>query len=307
MYIKVNCKDISYHTVSSEVKEAAEQLIYRLRGFTTEGDRRRKLLRYWRSQNWGLVYAYTDEEAHAFFDEGPYSICRNLFSNLNSVSCKSLIDSDLLPERIIRIAQNRSETAEEALLDTLTGFLTSTETNATSSVMREAFCRDMEAFSEVFRADHIALTTTTTTTTTTPSTTTTPPSVTTTPHSTNTSSTWNLVKPRVVQVKSNQAVQVFFHEDGRPVGCDQLQEWTQPLRWTDLSKTWPLCAVLYDSSSCMSASWSLSIPHDSMKRFLYWSSDFKYRSQHFTTISTALSILPSTPTSCIGMMRTWSR
>ena len=37
------------------------------------------------------------------------------------------------------------------------------------------------------------------------------------------------------------------------------------------------------SSSCAPGSWRLTIPPDSQKRFLYWSSDYKYRLNSFQT------------------------
>ena len=66
------------------------------------------------------------------------------------------------------IPRDRTENPEEALHDTLFSFLTSSNnTNVTGEVLHEAFCRDMEAFSDVFLEDFVPLTTTTTTSTTT--------------------------------------------------------------------------------------------------------------------------------------------
>ena len=67
------------------------------------------------------------------------------------------------------IPRNRTENPEEALHDTLLStFLTSSNnTNVSGEVVHEAFCRDMEAFSDVFLEDFVPLTTTTTTSTTT--------------------------------------------------------------------------------------------------------------------------------------------
>ena len=65
------------------------------------------------------------------------------------------------------IPQNRTETPEEALHDTLLSILTSSDQdNVTEEVLHEAYCRDMEAFSDVFLEDFVPLTTTTTTSTT---------------------------------------------------------------------------------------------------------------------------------------------
>merc|ERR1719365_472763 len=65
------------------------------------------------------------------------------------------------------IPRNRTETPEEALYDTLLSILTSPDQkNVTKEVLHEAYCRDMEAFSDVFLEDFVPLTTTTTTTTT---------------------------------------------------------------------------------------------------------------------------------------------
>ena len=65
------------------------------------------------------------------------------------------------------IPRNRTETPEEALYDTLISILTSPDQeNVTEEVLHEAYCRDMEAFSDVFLEDFVPLTTTTTTTTT---------------------------------------------------------------------------------------------------------------------------------------------
>ena len=66
------------------------------------------------------------------------------------------------------IPRDRTETPEEALYDTLLSFLTSSgKANVSGEVLHEAFCRDMEAFSDVFLEDFVPLTTTTTTSTTT--------------------------------------------------------------------------------------------------------------------------------------------
>ena len=51
------------------------------------------------------------------------------------------------------IANWRTETPEESLSGSLLSVLTANSTNLTQEVMDEAFCRDMEAFSEAFIAD----------------------------------------------------------------------------------------------------------------------------------------------------------
>ena len=73
-----------------------------------------------------------------------------------------------LKAREREIPRDRTETPEEALYDTLLSFLTSSgSANVSGEVLHEAFCRDMEAFSDVFLEDFVPLTTTTTTTSTT--------------------------------------------------------------------------------------------------------------------------------------------
>jgi len=251
LFIDVDCSSFDQaDTPSPEVKKAGEELVYRLRGYSTEEDKMRKLIAYWRKVNAGIVWALTDEEIEKLYNEGPTSICITLLQDY-SLSCaafgeyteearwRKILSPLKAKER--EIPRDRTENPEEALHDTLLSTLTnSNNTNVSGEVLHEAFCRDMEAFSDVFLEDFVPLTTTTTTSTTTRPTTTTD------------------YTSREEAIRGEDAP-----INGRPPTCPTLPSSS--------------CAVLFDSSSCAAGSWRLTIPPDSQKRFLYWSSDYKYR------------------------------
>jgi len=60
---------------------------------------------------------------------------------------------DLLRPARHEIATNRTETIEEALENSLLSFLPLNSTDLTEEVLEEAFCRDVESYSEVFQVD----------------------------------------------------------------------------------------------------------------------------------------------------------
>merc|ERR1712059_243076 len=61
-------------------------------------------------------------------------------------------DEDLLKPQERIIPTNRSETANEALADSILTFLPS---NITEPILKQAFCRDVESFSDVFEVDDL--------------------------------------------------------------------------------------------------------------------------------------------------------
>ena len=77
---------------------------------------------------------------------------RNQFESYLICLHMSSFERNLRPERRV-IASNRSETPTESLADSLLPVLSNSSSRLEADVWREAFCRDVEAFSHVLLLD----------------------------------------------------------------------------------------------------------------------------------------------------------
>jgi len=140
--LNVNCSSFTYTSpVSPLISLTALKATHHRRGWTTEEDRRRKLLQH--------VIDQGTENTTALNQMNVGMLCTMLrFGHFEDDPCQ-----DLLRPARHEIATNRTETIEEALENSLLSFLPLNSTELTEDVLEEAFCRDVESYSEVFQVD----------------------------------------------------------------------------------------------------------------------------------------------------------
>ena len=94
-------------------------------------------------------------------DQGPpkhalklRELVKKIFVNLMVSLRKDELAAQLAPGANKSIPTNRTETPEESLEESILSILTSSNTtNLTKETLDEAFCRDVEAFSEAFQVN----------------------------------------------------------------------------------------------------------------------------------------------------------
>jgi len=201
IFLDVDCSHLNYSTpVSDQVLAAAEKVKQRRRGWVNEAEKKRKILAL---PDLRLATKLHGRIAIArAYDEG--NICGKVPAQQTRGCSMYSFERKLRPERRV-IASNRSETPTESLADSLLPVLSNSSSRLEADVWREAFCRDVEAFSHVLLLD----------------------------------------------------------QNVRPQGCPKINS--------------SLCAVLYDSATCSSGGWKLSVESGIQKQLNYWTSDWKYR------------------------------
>jgi len=159
LHLDVDCSNLTYtSTVSPEVLSAAEKVEHRRRGWTTEEDKKMKIFNlpkvnkaFWNSSSffessWGMDFSM----CHVI------SGC-DLFEDRSCTGCRmDELAAQLAPGANTSIPTDRTETPEESLEESILSILTSSNsTNLTRNTLDEAFCRDIEAFSEAFQVDDL--------------------------------------------------------------------------------------------------------------------------------------------------------
>lgn len=160
LYLDVDCTNLTYTSeVSPEVLAAAEELEQRRRGWTTEEDKRMKIF--------NLPHVnrafFNNFDLFNFSYSFDLSLCSqikecDIWEDDDCTGCrKSELTAMLAPagfNETIRV--NGTETPEESLEESILTILTSSNsTNLTRDSLDEAFCRDVEAFSEAFQVDDL--------------------------------------------------------------------------------------------------------------------------------------------------------
>jgi len=226
LFLDVDCSSLTYSSpVHPQVASAATQLWHKQHGWADEEDKKRKILalprfaEYMRKIKEGSGPGGADQEfvdkTYADWMAGKGASPCSVFNKNYKADCRvATIEAEIAPNQW-NGTTNRTQTIEESLDESLLGVLIPLEgssrasqsaTNVTDEILKEALCRDLEAFDEVFEVDDL---------------------------------------------------------DHRPEYCPPIKN--------------SMCAVLYDSSSCMEGTWKLEVTSGTQKQLLYWSSDFKYR------------------------------
>jgi len=124
IYLSTDCTGFTYSSSPSPgIAAAALILEQRKRGWTTEEDKEAKLV----------------------------ATC----THANPCRCTPGQCDYRLAPKVPEIASNRTETLDEALYGTLLSVITEPEIgNVTQDILDEAFCRDVDSFSEVFLVDN---------------------------------------------------------------------------------------------------------------------------------------------------------
>jgi len=152
LYLDVDCSHLNYTTpVSEEVLAAAKKIEQKRRGWVDEADKKRKIL-----QLPALHYAtklHGRIGVSKAYDAG--NICSVVLSTqLKGCSLYSM-ERTLMPESRA-LPSNRSETPSESLEDSLllvSQAFISISPELDADVWREAYCRDVEAFSHLLHLD----------------------------------------------------------------------------------------------------------------------------------------------------------
>jgi len=140
--LDVNCSSLTYTSpVSPLISLTALKATHQRRGWTTEEDRRSKLL--------AAVIEQGTENTTTLAEMNVGMLCTMLrFGHFEGDPCQ-----DLLRAPRHEIPTNRTETIEEALENSLLSFLPLNSTELTEEVLEEAFCRDVESYSSVFQVE----------------------------------------------------------------------------------------------------------------------------------------------------------
>jgi len=166
LFIDVDCRNLTYsspvHPVIAEAAEKMEEERTPDRGFTTEEDLKNKILnlpivldatKIYGNFSMSMMYLADMIE----LNEGGTStrFCTYLdWKGPGRCSLEKLAEMLRKPHKTDHeIPKNRTETPEEGLEGSLLEFVITNSTNLTQEVMDEAFCRDMESYSEALQFD----------------------------------------------------------------------------------------------------------------------------------------------------------
>merc|ERR1712192_143630 len=145
-----DCSHLNYTTpISEEVLTAAKKIEQKRRGWVDEADKKRKILQ--------LPALHLATKLHGRIDVGKAydagNICSVVLSHQLSGCSLYRMERSLMPESRA-LPTNRSETPTENLEESLLLVLSSENSpELDADVWREAYCRDVEAFSHLLHLD----------------------------------------------------------------------------------------------------------------------------------------------------------